>query len=329
MQYRMNVCSSLDDNYAKYTVVMLKSLFMNNRDAEIYVYLLCEHLNKASFEALKEVCEEYGNHLCLLIVDTTMIDSRIYASKDWSIEAVYRLEMLDLLPGDLDRMLYLDVDMIINKPIKELYLMDFDSNEVIAANDMSLKEEVIEYYRETRAEIFDSIIESHRYFNSGMIVFNLKLLRERGYCLKEYMKLAETIDYRVFAPDQDILNLAHHASVLLVEPLKYNFFAGVGIDIGYDYERTKNDVSIVHFAGKKPWQSGNHMNYTIERIWWDYALDTSFRDVFLTNFVLQAMSDMSMREYIQRLLEENGRLKEDLNAAVTGAKRLMEALSKG
>lgn len=57
----MNIASSLNDKYAPYTYVMLSSLYKNNCDSKIDVYLLEADLIEESKRGLKELADEYGN----------------------------------------------------------------------------------------------------------------------------------------------------------------------------------------------------------------------------------------------------------------------------
>lgn len=323
-KYRMNICTALDDNYAKYACVMLGSLFINNPDAEVYVYLLQNSLSEESLRILGELCREYGNRIYSLSVDESKIDKRILTTDNWGVEAAFRLQMMELLPADVDRLLYLDSDMIINKSIKELYHSEMGEKELICAVDMPLAIEAWDVYTKTHTKIYEHLVNEKRYFNSGMIVFNVTVMREK-YSLKSYMELAEKLDFQIFAPDQDLLNMMHQNSVILVDPWKYNFFAGIGIDHGYDYDMAKKEVSIIHFAGKKPWNGGDHIHHSIEKLWWDYALDTPYRDVFLKEYVLSTVEDGSMRDYVRGLLNEISGLKGELNSAIDSFKKLYAA----
>ena len=326
-RYRMNVCTSLNDNYAKYTCVMLRSLFMNNPDAEVYVYLLQDSLSDISQGILRDTCDEFSNHLYVLNVDVDRIDTRIRTTANWGMETNFRLQMFDLLPDDIDRLLYLDVDMVIINSIKDLYQMDFKDKEIIASRDMPLTDEKIDDYKYSRHERFYDIIDRKEYFNAGMILFNMDKIRG-AYDLNSFLHLAEDVDFKIYAPDQDLLNLLFDGKSEIVDPYRYDFFANVGIDRGYDYEKTKQSVAIVHFTGKKPWSGGDHIHFSIEKLWWDYALQTVYRDVFLEEYTLGSVSDETVREYIKGLLKEITVLKNDLNSAIESFNKLYSVINK-
>ena len=49
----------------------------------------------------------------------------MYTDKMWSIEAYYRLMLLDILPSNVKRMFYFDVDIIVNKSLEDFYNINF------------------------------------------------------------------------------------------------------------------------------------------------------------------------------------------------------------
>ena len=291
MYYRMNICTALNDAYVKYTCVMLRSLFINNPDANVHVYLLYCELSDESKQILKEFCDSYFSELNIIEVDPAKYDVFSFLDR-WggNGEAAFRLELMDRLPSDIDRILYLDVDMIINKSLKRLYLANLDGYDMAAAYDMPLIDESkLELYKATRHPILHDTITKGAYFCSGMILFNADAMRGK-YTVDDYLKAAKDMDYKILYIDQDILNAVHQGRVMIVDPFEFNFFAPIGPVLGYDYEKTKTEVSIVHFIEEKPWCGYDHEPYPIEQLWWDYALmDSRFKDECLENYVLETV----------------------------------------
>lgn len=106
--YRMNIATALDDNYAKYTYVLLLSLFKNNTDAEIYVYLLQDSLTKKSIQELEGLCSEYHNHLCLLDVDMVVNKS---VGEFYVLDSMTDMSMRDYVKGLIDENIRLKSDL--------------------------------------------------------------------------------------------------------------------------------------------------------------------------------------------------------------------------
>lgn len=109
----MNVATALNRKYLLYTGVMLTSLCENN-PCHIDVYILHSELTDKDIQRLKDCLDKYDVTIYLLYIEKDKFAGRMYTDKMWSIEAYYRLMLLDVLPPNVKRMFYFDVDIIVN-----------------------------------------------------------------------------------------------------------------------------------------------------------------------------------------------------------------------
>lgn len=135
--------------------------------------------------------------------------------------------------------LYLDADIIALKDISPLFDIDLDNYYLAAVQDPLLPKilDGVVNYRDL------VIPRDVKYFNSGLILFNINKWNSDDITLKMLEKLRDNKNYVRFW-DQYIFNIFFwdkwkelHGS--------WNSFP----------EKTKNinDINILHFAGKKPW----------------------------------------------------------------------------
>lgn len=75
--------------------------------------------------------------------------------------------LADIIPNMPDKLLYLDVDLMINKDIKLLYDIDINDYEYAAANDH-----------------YGKFLVNPRYINAGVILFNMKKVKETNLLTK-------------------------------------------------------------------------------------------------------------------------------------------------
>ncbi|MCR5099525.1 MAG: glycosyltransferase family 8 protein [Lachnospiraceae bacterium] len=318
----MNVVSALNDKYVPYTYVMLYSLFENNRSRDIAVYLLQADLSDASKKDLSELAEGYGNEMHFVKMDRDAFDDRLLATHDWSMETCFRLAMNDVLPADLDRVIYLDGDMIINKDISPLYDMAFKNDKhLIVTHDMTMTPDSGEVYGDLHTEVFNRLIRENKYFNAGMILMDFAWLRQH-YGYSDYIKMAEGLDFEIFAPDQDLLNLMHEGQTQFVDAWEYDLFACNAFIKNYDYDRVKKDVSIIHYVGEKPWRGGSHFHYGVEQLWWDYALGTDYADGLLDGFISTHFGESKFYDAIHQAEQFNDNIRGEITAAITTFKKL-------
>ena len=95
----------------------------------------------------------------------------------FSIGAVYRLLITDILPADVDKILYFDSDMIINLDVKELYDLNNQGKPLAAISefDIGIKDEVMYWAHKL---VTSGMLKYTEYFNSGVLIIDLKYWRE-------------------------------------------------------------------------------------------------------------------------------------------------------
>lgn len=240
----------------------------------------------------------------------------------WMLETYYRLMLPELLGGEIDRILYLDVDVIVNKDIWNFYHTDFEGKLIIVGRDMvsdplmALDERMIAADRPELSAwhaLFKGLAEKGMtYFCAGVLLMNLSKLKE-DFPFSRYMDIYESISNKLIYLDQDVLNYAHYNQVKLAEEKQYGLFAYPAHEMGMSYEEVRSNASIIHFAGAaKPWTI-NLIRYDIEKIWWEYAKDSPFYQELLETVFYQSMESHFTEDKLQELMNENGEQRELLN----------------
>lgn len=128
----------------------------------------------------------------------------------FTIGAMFRCSLPKLLP-DLNRIIYLDADLFVNRDIKELW--DVDVREYYLAG---VVDEGVDIHNYPRILNKYPEIKKESYFNSGVLYMNLKKLREFGNLKKLVVDfLIENPEADL--PDQDALNVLFHNKVLYLD----------------------------------------------------------------------------------------------------------------
>jgi len=274
----MNIVTSLNRKYVPQVCVMLESLYCNNQEVSIHVYLLHSELLEEDKKIIIDHGNKWGASVEFLQVNEKLFE-KLPTTEIWSVEALYRLAMTDILPANVDRVLYLDVDTIVLKPVYDLYFSDFEGKDLFACRDMGsrLSKDLMDRgeqipFGDIRDEIFRERLEKGEfiYFCSGVTLWNIEKLRGK-VTLDTYLQVAEKLNYCVLAPDQDLINLVHGEQTKLVDEYRYGCFVK-----GYDWniDEVKRYVSILHYAGvTKPWK-GNIPKIEAYKVWWEYAKNT-------------------------------------------------------
>lgn len=200
--------------------------------------------------------------------------------------------------------------------------MDFEGNLFCVCKDMSVDGP----FTDIRNALFAPLYEKgFVYFNAGIMLWNIAALRGH-YNFAFYMQLAADLHYQILAPDQDLLNLTHWNQVKFVDEYKYDLFARLAYNHDIGYETVKQEVSVVHYAGFKPW-SGEYVHYDTEKLWWDYARLTPFYHELLEEFLDSSLSSTTVQETIEKQIADKQNLKTELDKTVALCQKLYSMLS--
>ena len=130
-----NILVTIDDNYLDPLLVMLYSLFISDVEEEYSVYLLYNNIADNNIEIIRRQVEGKGNKFYPIKIDSSKLKEAPTTNR-YPLEMYYRLLAVEFLPDNLDRILYLDPDMIIRGNLNELYNMDM--NDAFFAAFMSI-----------------------------------------------------------------------------------------------------------------------------------------------------------------------------------------------
>lgn len=254
MSEAINILVTLNANYLKPLRVMLYSLFLSNPQERFAVYVMHSSLNSEEIKELRRLCAEQGNGSMLKEIE---VDSRSFADAPtllhYTKEMYYRLLAFRFLPAELDRILYLDPDILVLNPVRELYDLELDHHLYAAAyhNLISIKE--INKLRLNPYKI-------EAYYNSGVLLMNLQLQRE----LIHEQEIYEFVEYnraKLIMPDQDIINALYAKQIKSIEEKLYNYdaryyrFYKLTSNGLWDMEHVIENTVFLHFCGKrKPWK---------------------------------------------------------------------------
>ncbi len=321
----INVSTSLNRGYVDYACVMLCSLCENASD-RIHAYILQCELTEDDKSRMTDVLSPYDIELSFISIDPQRFDERMVRNEMWTVEAYFRLFLPDILPRDVDRILYLDVDVIVNHPIDEFYYIDFQGMDFVATIDNSGLLEA--QFHGMRKEKMDPLIKTgHKYFNSGVVLMNMDQIRGE-YSFDVYDAAMKEWEYQMFAPDQDILNYVHAGKVLYVDPLKWDAFAIhiFNFDV-MDFEEFDEYASIIHYSGPKPWQH-KMAHYPFEKIWWRYAKKLSIYDELSTRYLFDMFDDDHIRIAVDTARNERNHWKSEAERLQSKVLELTDALTE-
>lgn len=249
----MNLLFAIDNKSISLLLNCLGSVLRNGGIDKYNAYVLHSDLSE---EDKNKILKAFGLELNIYFVDVPEeLFNGFPVSKRYPLQIYYRLAAPLLLPQDIERILYLDVDTIVINSLQELAEMPFDGAYFMACT----------HVRETLTKINQLRLDAEEapYINSGVLLMNMPLLRE-------HLDLEEIRDYTndkklaLMLPDQDILTGLYGTHVKLLDTMRYNLSDRILAMYNADPRNEKLDLDwvrknavIIHYFGKnKPWKEG-------------------------------------------------------------------------
>ncbi|MFE6507334.1 glycosyltransferase family 8 protein [Nocardioides sp. NPDC057767] len=267
------VAMAADLNYAKPMSVAITSLLENSGTDTGYDLriLVAEEFPADVRDQFLSFEGRYpGNTISFVVVDG-FADVKVSTSH-LTAPAYFRLKLPDLFP-DVDRIIYLDVDTIIESDLWQLYTQDVDDAYVAAVPAAAY------HLRSTEAAQAMGLPSFDRYVNSGVMLMNLKQMREHGLVAKFLELSSKEFD----SDDQDIINIVCYDRIRHL-PLRFNLMTKYGpknveefwsrpavrrVWSRDEYDEAMSSPVIIHFADKrKPWMD---VSADFADRWWQYA----------------------------------------------------------
>ena len=164
----------------------------DNRDK--FVYIAARYGQLVKFYNVEELCADKIEEFLKLIPEIRT--SRL------SIAALYRLLIPQLLSFDIEKAIYLDADIIVHLNLKELWKFDLH-DKIFAA--------VPEVFNDVDIQNLAPLcqggyVKKNNYFNSGVLLMNLKLFRNHAETIMRGMVFIGKNPQLGGCLDQDILN---------------------------------------------------------------------------------------------------------------------------
>ena len=252
---------AVDNNYIPFLGVALKSIIDNvsqqNRYEIKVLYTSVTEENKKKIEEYQT--ENVGIEFVNLSYKLQEIQEKLYTRNYFSNTTYFRLFIPELYP-EYDKAVYIDSDTITLVDIARLYNTEMGDNLIAGIPDGAVQ--AIPIFQDYVEKVV-GVSNYNNYFNAGIIVMNLKALREYKF-QEKFLYMLEKIKFEV-AQDQDYLNRLCKGRVKLLG-FEWNRMPAIGEQEG--------ELNIIHYnLGCKPWYFDNVL---YQEHFWKYAEKTRF-----------------------------------------------------
>ena len=230
-----------DNHYMPLLAALIKSIEVNHKTEEhIHFFILDDGISGRNKTKLtgSVSSEVFTIHW---IAKDTVIPAGMsipYDNSSYPLIIHMRMFIPYFIPEEYEKVIYMDVDMIVNDDISELWKTDLNGYTIAAVIDVRIREfgnsHAVENYKQL------GFAPDTKYFNTGLLLMNTRKWREEDLTPKIFKCID---DNRKFAnyPDQYGLNVVFANQWLQIDT-KWSWSA----------EEWNPDASLVHFIWRKP-----------------------------------------------------------------------------
>ncbi|HEL9633280.1 TPA: glycosyltransferase family 8 protein [Streptococcus suis] len=228
----MNIVYASDNNFADILRVSVLSLLRNTEGTQkIHIWVIDNEISEIKKEELREQVAEFPNAALTFVQLTTQIFNTNINLDRGSVSSYDRLLVGSLLPMEVERVIYLDSDVMIQGSLTDLYYMNMNDKVLAAVTDV---------FNGTYKKLLNIPTESSM-FNPGVMLIDL--VKWRTLHIEEcLLKRLEYFEGNPLQGDLGLLNSLLYDCYYELNP-KYNMMTAF-----YDFTYKE----LIHF--KKPSQ---------------------------------------------------------------------------
>ena len=289
---RMNIVFASDRGYVEHLAVAMLSLFENNQDLPIDVYVINKDIDQDTWCDLEMIARQFGNNMIDVKISDRDLDG-IILPPHLTRATYYRLFIPDRI--NVSKALYLDADIAVNGSLSGLYNINVDDYYLAAANFPGFVG-----HKDLKMS------EGSRYFNAGVMLINVARWRQE-HLKDRVIDIVRKKPWAIQFDDQCGLNSVVDGRWKEVHP-KFNFqsfFFGAGIEAysafypNGELTAASHSPVILHYTGaSKPWHFGYKHPY--RSLYWKYLRKTPFNHLFSKDLTITKLMKYCVPRVIKR-----------------------------
>lgn len=246
----LHVSYGIDRNFLYGCGISIASLLKANSDISFSFHVFTDYFDDEQSRLFKALAEQYKTSIKIYLIDCEQLRS-LPSTKNWSYATYFRFIIADYFSNQLERMIYMDADIMCQGSLKPLLDIQFEQDEIAA-----VVPERDKVWWQKRADALGIPSIASGYFNAGFLVLNLVNWSKFDISTKAMELLSqETVKAKLSYLDQDILNMLLTEKVIYLDG-KYN----TQYSINYELQKGKkenpitSDTVLIHYIGPtKPW----------------------------------------------------------------------------
>ena len=285
MDNKINIVFASDNNYAQHTAVAMTSVLVNTKvPQKIQFYLIDDEIQQENKEKITKTVQNLGGNIEFIKIKNSRLED-CYVSGELSRASYFRLDIANILDENIEKIIYLDCDLLVYDDIEKMWQLDMGGKPVAATCDLGIMASARVRKQKNK---FIGLPFDAPYFNAGVLIMDLKKWRDGNYA-EAIIALATQNKYPNH--DQDALNkffMNNWQEIPLrwdVIPPVFNLFFKILTkpDLRKKAIEAKLNPAIFHYAGGyKPWEYEIHDGFNDK--YYEYLKLTEYKDAKMPQF---------------------------------------------
>lgn len=278
-----NIAVGIDENYARGMGILITSILLNNTSKKIMVHIFSNKIFSSDLDRIKSLKEYKNVKIKIYFIDVEQI-KHLPTTRIYSLAIYYRLIMARVLHGIVERVLYLDADILCVGSLDELSHINMGDNIILAvSDDFANSDDTIERLGLTNKKVF----------NSGVLFIDIDKWNNENIDQKSLLLLNENRQlYRCY--DQDVLNVLLNDKVMYIDN-KWNDLYNLPLMS----HKLCEDTILVHYIGEKPWSRWNEYHFMSE-LYHNYAEKSPWENVALIEPITYKEKRRMAKSYLKK-----------------------------
>lgn len=261
--WMMNILLCFDDidwNYTRHAAVTILSLLETNKNNKIKIWIMTSSLPQENINELRRIADSYNQEIVFIIHDDIVpeeLKKVIINRREWIWWPRYR-RFFPLFIKNIDRLLYMDCDVLIVGDISQIYNMDMHWKAIAW------------YFDCFPYRCKNKLFWTEFYVNSGVLLFDAKKYDVRKINAKKMKEVNENYSKYFHWWDQDKANIIFKDDICIgSQQMNYQI-------IGKYFNRWLSDAKIIHCLAKPYFQYPN-LPTKVVKLYYHYLGMTKWR----------------------------------------------------
>lgn len=258
-QADFHIAFGIDKNFARGMGILIDAIHQHNKKMKIVFHIFTDGIEKIDIDKLHELAR-YQN----IIIKIYYIDINAFrflpTTLAWSYATYYRFIMGKILYKSVDKVLYVDADILCIGSLEQLKKIDMEENIVLAISE------------EGQFNVKRLGLHQEHYFNAGVLYIDIDKWNAADIA-EQAVELLQKNPEKYTYLDQDVLNILLDGKTRFINN-KWNYL--------YDMRKMNsalpNEVILIHFIGDKPWQQWSQHHFMVD-LYKQYANESPWSTV--------------------------------------------------